>query len=522
MTRAIVSGGGDFYQKLFSYMHNHYGWEIVGWIVDQEQVSSATNLFPNALIIPIQELNTGMPETSLTLCELPPLDQNIVDGLAWCEPIIMEMMDRIDSTKTLRYDERLRLFQFHVRYWLSILEEHRPEVFFSPYAPHEVCDFVLFALCRYMQVPTIMFEWTSLPGLRLLIADYRDLSNIVTQEDLKQQESGVSQAASPALLAELNRLRSDYQKAMPGYFVASQGERTKNTSATRKFPFVSTIKKILTKVAKLHLLLKTDPKYLNNLYYREDLPPKLIQRSPTRFERSLHSRSVMSAFQIAEELYGELSVEPDLTKPYVYLALHFQPERTTCPCGGMFSDQRLVVSLLANTLPEGWVLYVKEHPSQFVKTRYGYLARSPSFYLDIASHKNVQLIKQGTPQFDLIDCSQAVATITGTSGWEALVRGKPAFVFGEAWYQGCQGAYRIRTRENCRNGFRKIAEDPIVSQSNVEKFVAEIEKIAIKVYLGEDEATWSNEKYSESQSIEICGRAIANYFVTHKESSALP
>lgn len=516
MTRAIVSGGGAFYQKLFSYMHDHYGWSISGWIVDQEQVSSATRLFPKALIIPIQELNAGVAQTSLNPCELPPLDQKIVDGLMWCEPIVMEMMDRIDSTKTLRYDERLRLFQFHIRYWLLILERDRPDVFFSPYAPHEVCDFVLFALCRFMQIPTMMFEWTSLPGLRLLIADYRDLSKIVTQGDLEKQKFGVPTAVSPASLAELSRLRSDYQKAMPGYFVASQGERTKNVLVTRKRSFISRIKTVVAKATKLHILMETDPKYLNNLYYREDLPPELTQRSPTRFERSLHSRSVMNAFQIAEELYGKLSVEPDLNKPYVYLALHFQPERTTCPCGGMFSDQRLVVSLLANTLPEGWVLYVKEHPSQFVKTRYGYLARSPSFYLDIASHKNVRFIKQGTPQFDLIDRSQVVATITGTSGWEALVRGKPAFVFGDAWYQGCQGAYRIRTRENCKDSFKRVIENPAVSKSDVEEFVAEIEKVAIKVYLGEDEASWSNEKYSESQSIEICAQAIANFFATHK------
>ena len=33
----------------------------------------------------------------------------------------------------------------------------------------------------------------------------------------------------------------------------------------------------------------------------------------------------------------------------------------------------------------------------------------------------------------LIDKCKAVATITGTSGWEALIRGKPVLHFGYPW-----------------------------------------------------------------------------------------
>jgi hypothetical protein len=62
----------------------------------------------------------------------------------------------------------------------------------------------------------------------------------------------------------------------------------------------------------------------------------------------------------------------------------------------------------------------------------------------------VRLIPIEANQFDLIDSSLAVATISGTVGIEGIARGKPALVFGDVWYERCQGAYRVRNLEDCR------------------------------------------------------------------------
>jgi hypothetical protein len=50
--------------------------------------------------------------------------------------------------------------------------------------------------------------------------------------------------------------------------------------------------------------------------------------------------------------------------------------------------------------------------------------------------------------FDLIDRSLAVATTGGTAGIEAVARGKPVLLFGDAWYRNCPGVYRVR---NCKD-----------------------------------------------------------------------
>jgi hypothetical protein len=43
--------------------------------------------------------------------------------------------------------------------------------------------------------------------------------------------------------------------------------------------------------------------------------------------------------------------------------------------------------------------------------------------------------------FVLIDKASAVATVTGTVGLEALIRGKPVLAFGAAQYRGAKGVF---------------------------------------------------------------------------------
>lgn len=117
----------------------------------------------------------------------------------------------------------------------------------------------------------------------------------------------------------------------------------------------------------------------------------------------------------------------DLDQPFVYLPLHFTPEISTLTHGLRYEDQRLLVSNLAKYLPSGLVLYVKEHTSMPGR-------RPMRFYRDVAEHFNVRLIDPRVSTFDLIRKAKAVATVTGTAGWEAFVFGKPVIVLGNVFF----------------------------------------------------------------------------------------
>ena len=61
------------------------------------------------------------------------------------------------------------------------------------------------------------------------------------------------------------------------------------------------------------------------------------------------------------------------------------------------------------------------------------------------------------PTDEFVRNARAVATITGFIGWEALLRGVPALVFGAAWYRACRGIYRIKTRQDVDAALASIA-----------------------------------------------------------------
>ena len=146
-----------------------------------------------------------------------------------------------------------------------------------------------------------------------------------------------------------------------------------------------------------------------------------------------------------------------------------------------------MIGLIASVLPAGWRIYAKEHPVQFMFHYASERGRWMTHYNAVLSHPNVSLVSTGTSSFELIDHARAVASITGTSCWEAIARGVPALVFGEAWYKGCDGAHTVRTIDDCRQALAKIAAGERPNAEAVRLFLFAAEETAIRGYLSSDD-----------------------------------
>ena len=123
---------------------------------------------------------------------------------------------------------------------------------------------------------------------------------------------------------------------------------------------------------------------------------------------------------------------------FAVLFLHYQPERTTVPDGGLFGAQMNALITLRASLPSNIRLLVKEHPSTF-RNRCDPLARDPDFYHKVASIEGVDWVDIATDNFDLIDKALLTATITGTVALESLVRGTPSIMFGSTFFGKSEG-----------------------------------------------------------------------------------
>ncbi|MBP3819945.1 MAG: hypothetical protein J6H31_16790 [Butyrivibrio sp.] len=125
----------------------------------------------------------------------------------------------------------------------------------------------------------------------------------------------------------------------------------------------------------------------------------------------------------------------DYNRPYVYYPLHLQPEMTTDTLGGIYCNQLLLLEHLSKLIPDDWVIYAKEHPLQ---TEY---MRGEYFFKQLALLPKVHLVSNKIDTYELNRHSQFVATLVGTTGWEAISGGKNALVFGKAWYGALPGVF---------------------------------------------------------------------------------
>ena len=111
---------------------------------------------------------------------------------------------------------------------------------------------------------------------------------------------------------------------------------------------------------------------------------------------------------------------PNLKQKYVYFPLHLIPETSTLLMGNDFMNQGFLVELISKSIPSDCKLYVKEHPSMF--SSHG---RKAQFYKRLKLLPNVELVPVNINGIKLIKNSELVIVVDGSSGFEALLMGKP-------------------------------------------------------------------------------------------------
>jgi len=226
---------------------------------------------------------------------------------------------------------------------------------------------------------------------------------------------------------------------------------------------------------------------------------KLTDPFWSRFEFSLYKYKFKRKKLSFARYYERIAEVPDLKCKYVYVALAKQPELSTCPQGDFYVDQRLMIEVLSKSVPEGWNIYVKENILQFNEKFAGECSRSYEYYDTIASLANVKLVSLRThSSFDLIDNAESVASVTGTTGFEAVLRGIPAITFGRAWYNGCEGVYHVSSYEECRKVIKEIEKDCVVNYEKVRMFLSALEESCFNYCILDKELQYADISYEEN------------------------
>ncbi len=377
--------------------------------------------FPEIIFHNYKDARRGIPAPGIEVWKYPPPSADLVRRLYGVESIVMTMTNKVFPY--LSFEEHKHLYYDLLRYWQGVLEEFRPDAIIFPISPANNYNYLLYSLAKLSGIKTIMFSDTPVSDRTFVHFDPWEPSPKLSQ--ILQQNQGKQ--------FSLNELSPDLQT----YYLKQTGKDTEE--------------------AKPWYLKLDRRRYLGFNNFRRKL--KIFGKnliSPRLFVlayRFFASRLGPNAWKE----YREYQVRPDYQRKFVYIPLQYQPERTTVPLGEIFADLIFMIETVAATLPEQWIVYVKEHPVQWWRQGRKYSPfRYRGYYEKIARIPKVFLVPIETDNYELIDRSQAVATVTGTPGWEAILRRKPAVIFGYPWYRDCPLVFKVEDVATCRAAFEKI------------------------------------------------------------------
>jgi hypothetical protein len=371
------------------------------------------------------------------------------------------MMDRMDATAySFNYSERLQLYYDFLSYWINAIDLLRADYVVFSESPHALFQYILYAVCKESGIRILRFTPTHIDGLTFLSYAIDKTPNY-----LKEMISSKPKA-TPLALAYLAKNRGEYGEALPYYM----------RDINQKSSFFETLKKVSGKLQRFATTKTTTAYKKSSSVALSDANISKSHLLGYKLKGILFKKSL-------KKLYEKLAIEADLTKPYIYVALHYQPEKTTSPEGDIFVEQWLMVQMLARLAPKGWIIYVKEHNSQFAERLYGEQGRTHDFYERLAGLDRVRLILNQTSSFNLIDHAKAVATVTGTVGLESAIRSVPVLSFGRAWYAPCEGVFDVKDSDEVQEVLDKIERGYLVDIEGVNNFLYSIESVSLPCYL---------------------------------------
>ena len=386
-------------------------------------------------------------------------------------------------------------------FWLYMVEHHKPRFVIFQQTPHSVDSFVLLGVCRKQNIPIFSFLPITALELVLPIRDYESGLKEVLHMYNNYSEKNYQQAIDkmPQYLTQyIDNVRASYQKAIPPYLKERLRQNEHHGNKVGELFNIKFWYQKLTKFQRYGDYGQTVFRTLKTVFQRSILnhfgeaPENYLKRPGEPIEKSYLTGHEWRNYKMQATKYKKcLSLiyesycrEVDSDTNYIYVPLSFQPEKTSTPEAGPFSNQFLMIKMLSRFLPKNWKIVIKENPTQLLSyTGHGERGRYAYYYDDLISINNVILAHLDTPQFELIDRSKAVATLTGTSGLEACIRGKPVLIFGNAWYRGCDGVFYCGTNSQCQEAITKIKAGYQIDAQKVYYFIYCLYKNGFRGYL---------------------------------------
>jgi hypothetical protein len=372
-----------------------------------------------------------------------PVDKKVIDALEDAERDFYILTDRFCFfPRSFRY--RKKLFREAARYWLTFFARNNITALFISRTPHNLADYTAYHVAKYLGIPTKSLAHSMINDHVIVRDDYREKEKVPEAFLANANEEEIKANISASLLNAANA-ESNVLKYVISKNDKTQGVKNLNVSSGPvKEDFKKKMKRIIKRQSRF---IFNPPKFKGALAMNGVFPP--FVRRVLRIQNKIWQRK-------EKKFHDQLAINADLNANYIYFAMHMQPERTSTPEAGLFEDHLLAIDILSKSVPDNWMVYVKENPRQYDKINLlkGRHQRDRSDYQDILRLPNVRVISQKIPSKELIANAKAVSTLSGSVGWETLKAGKPCIIFANAWYAACRSVDVVSSVAECKQAIQ--------------------------------------------------------------------
>jgi len=475
------------------------GGRVSDWFVaypSQNPAITYERYAPGAIVHDLLNASRGIAPNPVDPRKWPAIDQSLFERMQPYERAFFDMLTFYDPTGNEFTDrERQATYRALLQFGMYVIGERRPDLYVSFTVPHSLHAYVLYALCRVHGIPTLIQVAFALPGYLYFQPSVEEANPALLAEYAARltRDDGSEITLPAGVQAYYDNVRSTYAQAKPWYSkLRDEGLLQDGSGHALPRLLRGAGGLVLKALRNVNAGLRFSAKMLlapTRTWHDWAIAPmgdffkqrgislqesKTTQRDYNRL-RQLFSRRL----QVLLDNYRDLEQMPDLEAPFIFVPLHYQPEVSTCPLGGYFADQIAMVELLSKCLPGGWRLYVKEHKSIFDPSLRGSFCRDADYYRRLVKIRNVTLVPMSFTSFDLIDRSKAVASVTGTGCWEAVLRGRPSIIFGNAWYRGCEGVFEGQNEPQLREAMDRIVAGFVPDQRKIRHYLAAVVEVCV-------------------------------------------
>jgi hypothetical protein len=273
----------------------------------------------------------------------------------------------------------------HVRALEVIFDDIRPDVL-VPEVGNETIRVASHLVAVERGIPVLFLLYTIFPRpLRLYVDTLH--APIVAEEEIRPLE--------PEERAEVEAFRREFT------------ERAEPIRRHRRVPVEARRARVFAGHVVRKLGVDRDNEYLR--------PGRLLAQNAAEWLRA----------RAARPLYDELEAH----RPIVYFPLHVTDDYKIKKIIPHCVDQPSLVEQVADALPPGYDLVLKEHPMSVGRNPINGLRR-------LRARPNVRLVDPWTSSHELIRRSAALVVISSTVGLEALLYEKPVLTLGQPFYGG--------------------------------------------------------------------------------------